>query len=264
MPKSHLLRLATLGAVIASIGCGGSSSTTTQPATGTLNFSGGDQVQTTPTTTTTVPATGGSTISTAAGGTAVVPSGSVPAGTTVDPSVPVLIVPKNTGFTGTYTSGVSLGVNDATDTGAAVSTSGLLAQDVALPITDPVNGTPYTLTFPAGTLNTSRDLTVKQTTLSGRIYIRNNMIISPIPTDLAGTLPNNGQNAVHTAVIASFGAGNDGRTATLTVDYGTGFVLHQTKTISNNGVTFQDLTTDTQSVPSTGVKLVSLAVGPLP
>jgi len=127
-------------------------------------------------------------------------------------------------------------------------------------------GTPYELSFPRVDANTDRALTIQHTVFSGKIYLRLNplQIISPLPVDLVGRIPNNGQNAAGSAVTALFGAGNNGRSAHLHISYGNGFVLDKTVTIANNRAVFADLFTDASNVPKSGVDTVAFIVGDLP
>ena len=85
-----------------------------------------------------------------------------------------------------------------------------------------------------------------------------------MPIAVVGRIPGNGENAVGSVVTATFGPYNNGRSATLTVDYGNGFSLHQSTTISNNIAAFNNLQQDSSNVPATGVETVSFAIGDLP
>ncbi len=276
--KRHSILIASLIAV-ATVGCGGESVEPGPPASGVVTFSGSATVSGASTTSTNVPASGGSTVATdnaGTGGSAVIPSGAVPAGTTVPAGTNLAIIPSGTGFPGSFSSGSSLTVNGVTDSGIGVSTSGQTTTNMALPVATGPAGTFYTLTFPAGDLQTipapsiakqPRVLTIQQTVFTGRFYIiisgGTPKVISPVPGTIAGVIPNNGQNAVGSNVLSTYGPGNNGRKATLTINYGTGFQLKQTRVIANNQARFLDLTFDKQTVPATGVALVQFDVGDL-
>jgi hypothetical protein len=251
-----LVRLFVLGAVAAAFGCGGSSDRIT-PAGGAVNFAGGAATLSQPTETKTVPGQGGTFVATAQGNV-IVPSGVTDP--TVTPNTFLAVLPAGFGFRGAFTPGADLVVNGVTNSGARVGIDGLLDHPVGLPVTEA--GVPYTLSFPDGTLDT-RALTVANFVFEGTFYLRTNQVISPVPISLTGSIPNNGENAVGAHISATFSAGNNGRSATLTIDYGTGFVLQQTKTIANNAVSFSDLSMDTQNVPNTGVQTIKLAIGNL-
>jgi hypothetical protein len=166
---------------------------------------------------------------------------------------------------------VGLGVDDTSadasatrgDSGITIDQQGALIQNLAVPVTDGVNGTPLNLSIPQGNV-TGRVLTVHHWRISGLIYIRGGQVIIPIPTNLNGVIPNNGENAAGSFMETTWWPGNNGRHATLRVEYGNGFVLNQTKTIANNFTKFENIVQDASDVPGNGVDLVALRVGSLP
>ncbi len=263
-------------------GCGGGASVTQPTSSGRVHFTGSTTVSTTSTSPVTVPASGGSVVSTGdagTGGTAVIPSGAVSGNTTLPLGTQLAIIPMGSGFAGSFSPGSALRVNGVSDSGVGVSDSGFTTVNTALPVTDGTNGTPdgtsYTLVYPNGTINTTPksgtalhkfSLTIQNIVFTGKFYIRTNplRVISPTAINITGRLPNNGQNAAGSVVTAFFGPGNNGRSATLTVDYGNGFSLYQTKTITNNLAGFNNLQQDSSNVPGTGVQTVSFAIGDLP
>ena len=283
MARIGLSQILSLSAVVLVAGCAGNASSSQPTASGNLNFGGASTVSTTSTSNTTVPSSGGTSVSTSdsgTGNTAIVPSGAVAPNTTIPSGTQFAVIPAGVGFTGTFDSGLMIGVNGTTNSGVGVSHSGSTATNIALPLTNGANGTSYALTFPGGTLSTALKasvgltkvtpdvLTIQATSFTGKFYvlIQNGkpVIVSPVPAAITGRIPNNGQNAVGSVVTAAFGPGNIGRSATLAIDYGTGFVLRQTKKIANNSVTFADFQQDGSNVPSSGVKLVAFTIGDLP
>ena len=159
---------------------------------------------------------------------------------------------------------VSIGPNRAaltTNTGITVNTAGVLNQRVAVPV-DPVAGTAYAIGFPQGNVET-RELTVGGVIFEGRIYFTGGNFISPIPIELKGFLPKNGENAVSSFMSVRWGPGNNGRSARLRVTYGNGFVLDQTQTIAASKALFANFSTDSSNVPATGVQLVEFLIGDL-
>ncbi|AIE86154.1 hypothetical protein OP10G_2786 [Fimbriimonas ginsengisoli Gsoil 348] len=183
--------------------------------------------------------------------------------TNITPADTLAIIPINTGFLGAVPAGSQLIVNGTANSGAFVNTNGLLAQSVGLPVTEA--GTDYTLEFPDADLNTNRVLTVHHTIFSGKFYLQLNplRIISPVPVDLVGRIPNNGQNAAGSVVTALFGPGNNGRSARLFIDYGNGFALDKTVTIANNRAVFANIQHDNSNVPVTGVETLAFIIGDL-
>lgn len=279
MKMKRSLALVSAAAILLTVGCGGGGSDSTPDATGKVNFTGAETVTTAlpAGVTTTVPATGGSAPVTAADGSSIViPSGVLPAGATVTSTTDLAVIPAGVGFAGTFASGTAITfgsvagdgtVTDGPDnSGAGVSSSGLLSVNVAVPILDPVGGSEYEINFPEGDLDT-RVLTVKRFKLRGKFYKRNGKVVSPIPTGFSGNLPNNGENAAGSNITATFGAGNNNRKATLYIQYtsnaNTSFKLTQVKTIAANKVTFTDVFKDAAAVPSNGVFLVRLTLGNL-
>lgn len=260
--KSRLFILAALAMV--AVGCSGSGSNPVIAANGGVNFEGAEAEPGSVTSDAVVPATGGTSVATTEG-EVVIPSGSAPAGSTVSTSDTLAILPAGVGLLGAFNANSTLTVNGVANSGASVGSDGL--SDTALGFPVSTEGTPYTLSFPAGTLDTTRGLTVGQFVFSGKWYVFFEPLSFsiPIPTGLTGTIPNNGQNAVGANVVATFLPGCNGRTATLRIVYGggTGFVLEQTKTIANNRVQFSNLTQDTVNVPNSGVSSVALSVGDL-
>jgi len=271
-------------------GCGGSASVTQPTASGKLGFAGSSTVTTTSSGSTTVPASGGTIVGTSdsgTGGTAVIPSGAVPPNTVLPAGTQLAVIPLGTGFPGTFAADGAMGVNGNLNSGVGVSGSGVTTVNAALPVTDGTNGTPdgtfYTLTFPGGDLSTTprtkrstapatgvatpEVLTIQNTVFTGQFYVRivsgRPAVISPVPIYISGRIPNNGQNASGATVACQFGPGNIGRSATLTIDYGNGFQLRQTRTISNNSVGFSDIQRDSSNVPVTGVQLLQFDIGPL-
>ncbi|MGV3615345.1 MAG: hypothetical protein ACO1SV_08430 [Fimbriimonas sp.] len=163
------------------------------------------------------------------------------------------------------------GVNVQTGEGASIVPSGALPAGTTESTTYPISNSrfpfpprpPYTLSFPAGRLNT-RDLDVQRFELVGNwsILFEPLSFSIPVPTGMTGTIPQNGQNAVGSDITATF-IGCDGRTATLVIDYGNGFTLQQTRTITDDKARFRNLTTDSTNVPGVGVETVRLTVGAL-
>ena len=282
MKQSYFLHALTILAATAIVGCGGSSSVGTSQ-TGNVNYSGTTTVSTTSSLSATVPATGGATINTNYG-TAIIPSGATAAGTVIPAGTNLAITPSGFGFNGNFSGGGQVIVNGVNPSGVIVGSNGLTLSNIALPVSNGANGTPngtaYTIQLPAGTLNTNAPsiktsgfkpqvLTVQSIIFSGKFYVQiingSADVVSPVPTNLVGSLPNNGQNAAGSSITATFGPGNAGRSATLFIDYGNGFTLSQTKTISSGETaTFSDFAQDTSNVPSTGVNTVSFTIGDLP
>jgi len=277
--KRVFIGLAALAALAVS-GCGGSGNSKLPVLeSGTLNFIGAPTGSATSTTSVTVPATGGTTVTLSDGSTAVVPSGSVPGGTTIPAGTKFAIIPKGIGFPGADLANSQMSVNGVAVSGALVGSDGLLDENVALPVSSAPGGTHYTVAFLDATLNTSRDLNIANVVFSGTFYVKLTggtfEIISPVPTSVNGTLPNNGENASGTTVLNTYGDGNSGRTGALHVDYGTGFFINQSRTIANgthvlNGSTYSgllslyaDLVLDAQNVPPAGVKTVEFDVSDL-
>jgi len=262
--NSLLLGFASL-AILGGAGCAGSGAVKPSFATGNLNFSGAEQTTDTSTAPATVPATGGTTITTAGGVTAVIPSGSVPGGTTLPAGTIFVIIPAGVGFAGTTPAGGQLVINSVTNSGALVGLNGLLSVNVAIPVTPGPDGTLYSISFPNASLSTSRALTVQNIEFTGKFYILANplRVVSPVPVGLEGSLPNNGQNAAGSNVLATFASGNNGRSANLFVDYGTGFKLNQTRSVASLQTRFTNLRFDSQNVPQNGVRLVRFIVGDL-
>jgi hypothetical protein len=244
-------------------GCGGSGGSSAGPASGNLHFSGAETISATLTNSTVIPPTGGVVVATSAG-SAVIPSGSVAGGTNLPDGTALAVIPQGFGFDGSFNLGASLSVNNVTNTGAGIGANGHLSQAVALPVPAGAAGIHHSISFPHGNLDT-RALTVRKFTFSGKFYLRTDpfRVIVPVPTNITGRIPNDGENAVGSDVTATFGAGNNGRSATLSIDYGTGFILSQTKTITNNQARFVSFSGDTQPVPATGVSEVKLEVGDL-
>jgi hypothetical protein len=251
-------------AVAVLAGCGGSGGDSVSPATGNLNFDGAATLTALLTGDRVIPATGGVSAATTEG-QVLIPSGSVDAGTNLPEGTAVAIIPAGVGFDGAFNLGASLTVNGVSNSGAAVASNGHLTLPIGLPVPAGVEGINHTISFPSGHLDT-RDLTVQRFVISGKYYLRGGptRIISPLPVSLSGRIPNNGQSAVNSDVTAMFGPENNGRSATLTIDYGTGFTLSQTKVIANNQVRFANFNGDSQPIPSTGVAEVRLNVGDLP
>lgn len=264
MKINYYSRIAALAAIVVGVGCAGNG--TAHIPSGSLNFSGAETVAATSTADATVPATGGTTTTTSAG-SAVIPSGSVPPGTVLPAGSPFAILPSGTGFIGSTGSGSQVSVNGVSDSGATIGPSDLLSVNVALPVSAGAAGSLYDLSMPAANLNTSRSLHVGSIVFSGRFYISSLTplkIISPVPKKLAGVLPNDGENASGSYIKATWGPGNSGRSATLFIDYGNGFTLHQTKTIDGSGnANFTNFVPDASNIPSTGIAVLSFTIGNL-
>ncbi len=247
-----------LGAALLT-GCSSGSSTT--PTSGPSNSVTGKTTQSSATATSlvTVPQAGGTTQTLTVSGqqiTAVVPSGAAD----VSVGAPLAVVQRGSApLSGSYPPGASITVNGVANSGLTIDSTGAIAQNAALPV-DPTVGTDYTLALPAGDLQT-RALTVQKTNFSGRYYVRNGVLVSPFPISITGKIPNNGENAAGSKVTATFGTGNNGRAAHLTIDYGNGFVLDQTQIIASNQVTFQNFSPDASNVPAGGVASLTFAVG---
>ena len=146
--------------------------------------------------------------------------------------------------------------------GGVINAQGVLQVDVAIPLTGGAAGTNVALALPLNVVQT-RALDIASVTFEGLIYINGLNIISPIPTSIDGTIPNNGENAQGGDVTTTFGAGNNGRIANLRIEYGNGFILNQNQTITNLSARFRNLSPDAQNVPSNGVSLVAFTIGPL-
>lgn len=147
--------------------------------------------------------------------------------------------------------------------GAVINSQGVLQTDVAIPLTGGAAGTLFALALPINSVQT-RALDIASVTFEGKAYITGGNIISPVPTSIDGTIPNNGENAQGADVTTTFGTGNNGRTANLRIEYGNGFVLNQTQTITNLSARFRNIQADAQNVPSNGVSLVAFTIGDLP
>jgi hypothetical protein len=261
--KSRLSILAAF-AVLAAAGCGGDGNNPTPSANGAINFSGAEAAAATSNESVNVPATGGAEVSTTIGD-AIIPSGAPTNEGTVSAGETLATFPAGVGLLGNFAAGSTLRVNGVTNSGAQLGADGLSDQALAFPVS--TEGTPYTLAFPAGTLDTTRALSVGEFVFSGKWYVSFEPLrfSIPVPTGLSGTIPNNGQNAKGADVVATFLPGCNGRTATLRIVYGggTGFVLEQTRTIANNSVRFTNFQEDSVNVPNSGVSSVSLTVGDL-
>lgn len=259
-------RYAALAAVAVAVGCGGDG--TAHLPTGTINFSGAETLAGQPASDTTVPATGGATTTVpGVSGTTIIPSGSVAPGTTVQTTDYLAIIPAGTGFLGALTGGNSVTVNGVTNSGGTVGSNGLLTQNLALPVEPGAAGTHYTLSYPATNLNTSRVLTVQNIVFEGTFYLKLTpvRIISPVPIDLKGSLPNNGENAFGSFMNVWWNPNNAGRSAKLFIDYGNGFTIQQTQIIDSKGyASFRNLVQDASNIPATGVQTVKFTIGPLP
>ncbi|MCX6379262.1 MAG: hypothetical protein NT023_07250 [Armatimonadetes bacterium] len=270
--------------LIATAGCGGGGGEGALGASGQLRGTTAQSSASAPNVVTVVPVAGGQALTLQVKDAV---TGAVTTQTVVIPSTPVFAnVPANSplavinlGSTllgGTFTGGVGIS-GDLASSIASISTSGIslsnigsLLQNLALPI-DPVAGTRLTITLPQGNVKT-RDLTVKNTSVTGRFYVDNSggsiTIVSPIPTSINGVIPNNGENAAGAFQTCIFGPGNLGRSATLDIVYGNGFELHQSRNIqpdsaNGNALTakFTNLTLDTSNVPAGGVDSISLTIG---
>ncbi len=239
-------------------GCSSGSSTTPVSTSNTVTGKTA-QAAATSTSLISVPPTGGTTQTIAVNGqqvTAVVPSGSASVGA----GAPLAVVMSGSApLSGVYPSGAAIAVNGVSNSGLTIDATGAIVQNAALPV-DPVQGTDYTIALPQSSLQT-RALTIQTTNFSGRFYVRNGVLVSPFPTNITGKIPNNGENAVGSKVTATFGAGNDGRAAHLTINYGNGFVLDQTQFIASSQVTFQNFSTDASNIPANGVASLTFAVG---
>jgi len=264
--KNSFSRYAALAAVVAVVGCGGDG--TVHLPTGTVNFSGAEAVSGHPAADTTVPASGGATTTVpGVSGTTVIPSGSVPPGTTVETTDYLVVIPSGTGFLGSVTGSPSISVNGTEDSGATVQSNGLLSTNVALPVPTGDTGKSYTIGYPTSSLNTDRVLTVQQIQFVGRFYVKLSplRVYSPVPIQLKGSLPNNGENAFGSFMNVWWNPLNAGRTATLFIDYGNGFKISQTRTIDATGyAAFRNFIPDNSNVPANGVALVKFTVGDLP
>lgn len=255
--------IVSLSAVLVAAGCGGGGGVQLHtPPVGNVNFSSGAAIPDTVTADAVMPATGGVIVHTADNGDVLIPSVAVPAGTVIHAGDPLTVIPAGTGFVGSFAPGTQVEVNGESNSGAMLGSDGLLDQKIGFPSTDA--GMQESMSFPGGDL-TTRSLTVQRFEFAGRFYVQRSpfRIVSPVPIALVGALPNNGENAAGSTVTAAFGPGNNGRTATLFIDYGTGFTLQKTVTIENNRCVFANIQTDQQNVPPTGVQLVRLSIGDL-
>jgi len=269
--------------LIAVVGCGGGGGESSLGASGTISGRTSQSVSTAPSTPTTVPTTGGLTISlpvVAPNGTTTTQQVTIPSTAifaTVPANSPLFVLNAGSALlNGTFASGVGIGGDLASSlasiptSGVSLSNLGAFLQNVALPIPPGPNGSRLVITLPQGNV-TTRALTVAHTVFDGKFYVDldshgNLLITSPLPLTQTGKIPNNGENAVGSDQLCTFGPGNAGRNATLDIDYGNGFKLHQAHAIaldSNNNLSvhFFDLTTDTSAVPQGGVDTVSLKIG---
>lgn len=215
-----------------------------------------------------VPGTGGATANVTVGGvlqSVTIPSGvggNVPAGTDL-----AVILLQSVPLRGTFAPGAQIGVGPnllgvVTNSGIALNTDGTLPSAFALPILNAA-GTPVAIVLPISNIQT-RVLTIQTVSFVGKVYVVGGNIINPIPATIDGTIPNNGENAVGSAVTCTWGPGNNGRTAALKVVYGNGFQLNQQQTIAGNAALFNNLTPDTSDVPQNGVQEVSFTIGDRP
>lgn len=264
MNRKRFLWSISAAAVVAAFGvlagCAGSSSA---PVQAPVALAGGAETKSATTAAAiAAPPAGGTTTTVSVGGvdtTVTVPAGAPAAAAGSNLGV---LPSGSQALAGTYTAGAAVKVNDQTNSGLTVDATGHLNQNAALPAT--AAGVFYKLEFPAVTL-ASKVLDVASYEVSGTWYIGGGIFSVPLPLNLSGNLPNNGQNAAGSSATVTFLPGCNGRTATLKVTYGNGFVLGpKTKTISGNAVTFSDLSTDSSNVPAGGVQKVELMVGPLP
>jgi hypothetical protein len=143
-----------------------------------------------------------------------------------------------------------------------LNADGTLPTSFAVPILNAA-GTPVSISLPQGNVDT-RVLTIKRVTFSGKFYFVGGQAVIPIPATIDGKIPNNGENAVGSAVTCTWGAGNNGRSATLQVVYGNGFQLHQTQTITGGSALFNNLSLDAAEVPQNGVEEVNFTIGDRP
>lgn len=200
--KRVFVGFSALSALLLS-GCGGSSGSVHVPTqtSGTLNFRSGATTTDTISSTVIVPASGGIQETTAGGQTVIVPSGATFNGSSTIPAgTNYAIIPAGTGFVNTPGSipvGTEISINGVANSGATVNGVGQTTMAIALPVATGSAGTSYTLSFPDATLDTSRVLTIQNISFTGAFYISLSpfQIISPIPTSITGTIPNNGQNA---------------------------------------------------------------------
>jgi len=264
MKTKHFSRFAALAAVVIAVGCGGEG--TAHLPSGVVNFNGSETILGQSTTNVVVPPTGGTEITvTGVSGTTIIPSGVEDSTVTTDDHL--AIIPAGTGFLGVITAGQTITVNGVTASGATVNNNGLLGVNIALPVTPGDAGTFYDLVCPAQALNTSRVLHVGNVEFRGTFYVKFSplRLISPVPIDLKGSLPNDGENAFGSFMNVWWNPNNAGRQATLFIDYGNGFTLQQTRTIDSTGyAAFRNFVPDPSNVPTTGVQLVRFTVGPLP
>lgn len=279
--------------LIATAGCGGGGGEGSLGASGSVTGRTSSGSGKAPSVDTPVPAAGGVTITVPVTD----PATGVTTNTAVTiPSAPIFTnVPANSPLavlnqgsvllTGVFGSAGRIGIGgDRASSLASIGTTGVnvdtatgaLAQALAVPIA-PVTGTKVVLTLPQGNVKTTRGLTIGTTVFEGKFYIDGiATITSPVPVAIDGTLPNDGENAVGSAVTCLFGPGNLGRSATLDVIYGNGFELHQGRNIQRLGanitlagvtytnplhVKFSNLSVDTSAVPAGGISSVSLTIG---
>lgn len=206
-------------------------------------------------------------------------------GTTVTPDTPLLVIPAGTkpiALANTTTVKVAV-ANDlaaaqavlaAGNSAITVNPDGSIAVDIAIPLNQPDAApgsraaTPVTLLLPQGNVNTTRELTFQSFAVNGTTYVLRNgdgtvTIVSPFPTNIGGTIPQNGQNTAGSSIVATYGAGNAGRETSLVVQY-------DASNASNTGATIQSNLTATyngrgkNTVSSTGVQSITINVGPLP
>jgi len=264
MKTKHFSRFAALAAVVIAVGCGGEG--TAHLPSGTVNFKGSETLVGSSTTDVVVPPTGGAEVTvTGVSGTTIIPSGVDDSTVTTDDHL--AIIPAGTGFLGVITGGQMIAVNGVANSGADVNSNGLLGVNIALPVTPGDTGTFYDLACPAQALDTTRVLHVGTIEFRGTFYIKFSplRVISPVPIDLKGSLPNDGENAFGSFMNVWWTPNNAGRQATLFIDYGNGFTLQQTRTIDSTGyAAFRNFVPDPSNIPPTGVRLVRFTVGNLP
>lgn len=215
----------------------------------------------------TIPANGGAP-ATVNGVSGTIPSGFLPTGTTVPAGTPAAVIaqgslPIKEGFPVGSTLGVGSSVANVNfNSGVGLGPQGEVTGNVVVPVTNPA-GTSVVIALPQGNVIT-RDLGIQSVIFSGDLVFQGGIIIIPVPLSINGVIPNNGENAVGSHVTCTWGPGNNGRSATLNVQYGNGFSLHQSRVITNLTASFTDLTTDSSDVPAGGVQTVAFAVGPVP
>lgn len=212
----------------------------------------------------------------------------VPAGftATVTPATPLLVIPAGTkplelanSTTFKVAVGNTLAASQAAlaagTSGITVNADGSIAVNIAIPLNEPAAAagsraaTPVVLLLPQGNVKT-RDLTFQNFVVNGATYVVRNAdgstsIISPFPSNITGTIPQNGENTDGANIVATYGTGNTGRQTSLDLVYDSS---HSSSTgapiVSAAALTATYKGFGTNTIPANGVTSITINVGPLP